>query len=110
MTIGKFKEDFFLRGNDSSELYLFMMPGLPDDADFGFASQFEDIGHVDKHDVRLKNATKVLILSEPAIAEHPTLGPLWVTKIRADVSRDYHTIIKEFWVPTNLLIKLDDER
>ena len=67
---------------------------------FSYSSELEKIGS--EWDVRCPNGIYVEIVSEPMIIDRPKYGGIIsVTKIRADVATDYHTIVKEFWVPTH---------
>ena len=75
---------------------------------FSFSTTLEKIGY--EWDISLKNRTYVLVISEPVEINRPQYGgTISVTKIQANVADDYHTIIKEFWVPTNTLVDLEDE-
>jgi len=68
---------------------------------FNFSSNIEKIGI--EWDVSIKNGSYVSIISEPIEVDHPKYGILSVIKVKADVAADYHTVIKEFWVPIDYL-------
>lgn len=76
--------DINIDDGDTGKFYLFWCQQDPEDKTYGFASKFEDIGHVNRHDCVLKNKTKVLVLSDPAEAIHPRLGPILVSKVMSD--------------------------
>ena len=73
---------------------------------FSFSSDLEKIGL--EWDISIKNGTYVDVISEPLQINRKLYGTISVVKIRADVAQDYHTIIKEFWVPVHSIIKLDN--
>jgi hypothetical protein len=75
---------------------------------FSYSSELEKIGS--GWDVHCPNGIYVEIVSEPMIIDRPKYGGIIsVTKIRDDVATDYHTIVKEFWVPTIYLSETKDE-
>lgn len=65
---------------------------------FKFSSKLEKIGL--EWDVPLLNGTYIEIISDPIEIIHPQYGTISVIKVKADVATDYHTVIKEFWIPT----------
>ena len=76
----------------------FKYPGNKGDL-YKFCPNLEKIGS--EFDTQIQNGTYVDIISDPVEAWHPHAGVLSVIKIRADISVDYHTIFKEFWVPVD---------
>ncbi len=81
----------------------FKLPGEKGDL-YRFSSDLEKIGI--EWDAQIQNGTYIEIVSEPIeITRFKYGGTLSVVKIKADVSTDYHTIIKEFWVPINCIIE-----
>ena|ERR1700728_4023825 len=73
---------------------------------FSFSSELENIGV--KNDVSIQNGTYVEVISEPIMINRPKYGgDIYVVMIRADIAVDYHTIVKEFWVPTNLIVRVE---
>jgi hypothetical protein len=78
------------------------------DESFKFSSDLEKIGT--EWDVEIRNGTFVEPISEPTEIDRPKYGGMIsVIKIRADVATDYHTIIKEFWIPTITLINIEQK-
>lgn len=72
---------------------------------YNYSSDLEKIGM--EWDVAIANGTYIDVISEPFEIDRPKYGGLIsVIKIKADVATDYHTIIKEFWVPTTCVIDL----
>ena len=62
-------------------------------------------------DVGVQNGTYVDLISEPVQIDRPKYGGIiTVIKVKADVATDYHTIIKEFWIPTNTLVSIENEK
>jgi hypothetical protein len=45
------------------------------------------------------------VISAEITLDHPKYGNLTVVKVKADVATDYHTVIKEFWVPVNCIVE-----
>jgi hypothetical protein len=70
---------------------------------YKFSSLLKNIGI--EFDVEFQNESYVEVISDPVEIDHPKYGLLSVTKVRADVALDYHTIMKEFWVPTICLLE-----
>lgn len=81
----------------------FKRPGEVGDS-YNFSTDLEKIG-ID-WDVSIQNGTYVDIISEPLEITREKYGTIWVVKIKADVATDYHTIIKEFWVPTSCVFEV----
>jgi hypothetical protein len=78
-----------VKDNDSSleefetgKVFLFWHPDHSNGTVLSFSSTLNNVGV--SHDRFIKNRTKVLALSEPIEAFHPTYGELLVTKILAD--------------------------
>lgn len=86
--------------------HIFSHPDGPDGKPYRFSSDLEKIGL--EWDVSIKNGTYVEVLSEPLDIQRPKYGPISVVKVRADVATDYHTVIKEFWVPVNCIIETSE--
>jgi hypothetical protein len=85
----------------------FKMPGEKGEP-FNFSSDIEKIGF--EWDVSICNGTYVDLISDPVKIEHSKYGTISVVKIKADVATDYHTVIKEFWVPTDCIIDVRHEK
>ena len=91
-----------------SKFIFFVSSGKPDEM-FKFSTDLEKIGM--EWDVGIKNGTYVEPISEPVQIDRPKYGGIiTVIKIKADVATDYHTIIKEFWIPTSTLVSIEDEK
>lgn len=89
--------------------FMFFHPDGLKDKSYNFSSDFEKIGL--EWDVSIRNGTWVDVISDPVEISHPKYGIISLVKIKADVATDYHTIIKEFWVPVNCIIETSkDER
>lgn len=73
---------------------------------FRFSSDLEKIGS--EWDVAIQNGTYVEVISDPVEITRPQYGIISVVKIRADVATDYHTIIKEFYVPIGCVVKVEN--
>ncbi len=73
---------------------------------FQFSSDIDKIG--EEWDVSIQNGTYVDVISGPIELDRPKYGRITVIKIRADVATDYHTIIKEFWVPIACVIEVEN--
>lgn len=86
--------------------FMFFNPSGKEGDTFKFCSDLEKIGL--EWDVALANGTYVDVISEPIDIIRPKYGTLSVIKIRADVAIDYHTIIKELWVPTVCIHKVEN--
>ena len=71
-----------------------------------FATDLEKIGL--EWDVEIRNFSCVNIISDPIDINTPKYGDMTVVKVQGDVATDYHTIIKEFWVPTVCIFKLSE--
>jgi len=83
--------------------YIFIRPDEEFGKRFNFCTELDDIG-TGKFDVSLANGSKVEVVSDPVeIYREKYGGNISVTKIKADIAIDYHTIIKEFWIPTQYL-------
>lgn len=106
MSICNFHKPYLALTSLIGKQVLFLMQGGAEDEVFGFSSTLDKIGI--ELDVGLKNNTMVLVLSEPVVIDVAKYGGLIsITKIRADVSTDYHTIIMDFWVPTTTLVETE---
>lgn len=73
---------------------------------FRFSSDLEKIGS--EWDVAIANGTYVQIISDPVEITRPKYGTFSVVRIKADVATDYHTIIKELWVPVICIVDLEN--
>jgi hypothetical protein len=72
---------------------------------YNFSSDLEKIGI--ENDVSIQNGTYVEPISDPVEIEKPQYGGIIsVIKVKADVATDFHTIIKELWIPTIDLVKI----
>lgn len=93
---------------DYSKDYIFFKePGVKGDL-YKFSSDLDQIGI--SFDVEIQNGTHIEILSVPISIDRPKYGGLInVIRIRADVATDYHTIIKEFWIPVDCLKEINSE-
>jgi len=69
-----------------------------------FSSDLEKVGV--EWDVSLQNGAYVDVISDPIEITRPQYGTMSLVKIKADVATDYHTIVKEFWVPTMCIYKV----
>ncbi len=88
-----------------TKFMFFKLPGEKGDL-YKFSSDLEKIGL--NFDVQIQNGTYVDVISEPMEISRPKYGgTISVIKIRADVAIDYHTVIKEFWVPINCIMKVE---
>ena len=74
---------------------------------FKFSSELEKIGL--EWDVSLQNGAYVDVISDPIEITRPQYGTFSVVKIKADVATDYHTIIKECWVPAMCIYKVGED-
>jgi len=85
--------------------HMFFHPDGEVGKSFNFSTDFNKIGL--EWDVAITNGTGVEIISDidPVTIDHPKYGIISLVKIKADVATDYHTIIKEFWVPANCIIE-----
>jgi hypothetical protein len=92
----------------SGQKALFFNPNGEEDQSFNFSSTLEKVGV--EWDCTLKNNSIVIVLSEPVEIDSPKYGNIWLTKIKANMATDFHTIIGEFWVPTITLVDIEDER
>jgi hypothetical protein len=79
----------------------FKSPGEKGDS-FNFSTDLYKIGS--EWDVSIQNGTGVDIVSDPVTIDNPKYGLISLIKIKADVATDFHTIIKEFWVPIDCII------
>lgn len=88
---------------------VFLRPTDPIEKSFSFSSSIEKIGI--EWDVDIRNGSYVSIISDVISINHPKYGTLSLIKVKADVATDFHTIIKEFWVPTDYLhMRSNDQR
>jgi hypothetical protein len=88
--------------------FIFFNPAGGKDEAFSFSSDLEKIGT--EWDVRIKNGTFVELISDPVQIDRPKYGGIIsVIKVKADVATDYHTIIKECWVPTCAIVPIEGE-
>jgi hypothetical protein len=86
--------------------YIFLHPDGYEGKLFNFSSDLEKIGI--EWDVSIRNGTYIDVISEPIEITRPQYGAISVVKIKADVATDYHTIIKEFWVPITCVVKVEN--
>lgn len=86
--------------------FMFMHPDGYEGKSFQFSTDLEKVGV--EWDVSITQGTYIDVLSEPIEIHRPKYGKIEVIKIRADVATDYHTIIKEFWVPVSCVVKLEE--
>ena len=86
--------------------YMFFHPDGYEGKSFQFSTDLEKVGV--EWDVAIRHGTYVDVISEPIEIHRPKYGAISVIRIRADVATDYHTIIKEFWVPVNCIIETSD--
>jgi hypothetical protein len=84
--------------------FMFNHPDGVEGKSYNFSSDLEKIGR--EWDVSIQNGTGVDIISDPVTIDHSKYGIISLVKVKADVATDYHTIIKEFWVPINCIIGL----
>lgn len=71
---------------------------------YSFSSTLEKVGV--EWDCSLQNNTAVLILSDPVEVHREKYGAISLTKIRANVATDFHTIMQEMWVRTDCLVDI----
>jgi hypothetical protein len=71
---------------------------------FLFSTDFKKIGSV--FDVSIQNGTGIDIISDTITLDHPKYGFMSLIKIKADIATDYHTVIKEFWIPIDCVVDL----
>ncbi len=86
--------------------YMFFNPDGEKGKSYNFSTDFDKIGL--EWDVSIRNGTYVDVISKPVEINHPKYGIISLIKIKADVATDFHTIIKEFWVPVNCVIYLEN--
>jgi hypothetical protein len=87
----------------------FFNPAAEEGYLYSFSTDLEKIGL--EWDVQIQNGAFIEVISEPLHIQRPKYGGMIsVTKIRADVAQDYHTILKEFWIPTVCIQEVKDER
>jgi hypothetical protein len=84
--------------------FMFLKSPGETDTSYKFSSDLEKIGS--EWDVEIQNRTYVEIIEGPIKIEGTPYGALEVFKIRADIATDYHTIIREFWVPVDCIIDM----
>lgn len=87
--------------------FMFFHPDGDVGDSFQFSSDLDKIGV--EWDVRIANGTYIDVISGPLEIDRPKYGRFTVIKIRADVADDYHTIIKEFWVPLGCIVKVGED-
>lgn len=87
-----------------TKFIFFHLLGEKGDA-FNFSTDLEKVGVV--WDVSIQNGTGVDIISEPVTIDTAKYGIITLVKIKADISLDYHSIIKEFWVPATYVHKVE---
>ena len=92
--------DIDLDDSDIGRFYMFWNPDHPEGQMYSFSSTLENIGVLGKHDRWMKNKTKVLVLSDPVEAHHPTMGPILVSRVMAD---------EAMWVGTYTLHLINDK-
>jgi hypothetical protein len=83
--------------------FVFQHPDGIEGKSYNFSSDLDKVGSV--WDVSIRNGTGVDVVSEPITIDNAKYGMISLIKIKADVATDYHTIIKEFWVPINCIIE-----
>ena len=88
-----------------SKFIFFKLPGEKGDA-YRFSTDLEKIGL--QWDVTIQNGTYVEVISEPLEITRPSYGTISVLKIRANIMPDYHTVIKEFWVPAYCVLEIEE--
>ena len=86
--------------------FIFFHPNGAEGESFRFSSELDKVGI--EWDVSIKNGTYVEIISDPIEINRKPYGALSLTKIRADIATDYHTIIKEFWIPSSCIVKTEE--
>jgi len=86
-----------------TEFMFFKLPGENGDL-FRFSSDLEKVGS--EWDVQIRNGTYIDVISDPIEIERQPYGALTLVKIKADVATDFHTVIKEFWVPTDCIVDM----
>lgn len=69
---------------------------------FKFSTDLDKVGL--EWDVVIPNGIFVDVISSPVEISSEKYGVISLVKIRADIAPDYHTIIKEFWVPSRCVI------
>jgi hypothetical protein len=83
---------------------MFFHPDGETGKSFNFSTDLKKVGS--EWDVSIRNGTAIIdVVSDPVTISHTKYGLLSLVKIKADVATDYHTIIKEFWVPTTCIIE-----
>lgn len=94
----------YMKFSIPTKFMFFKLPGKKGDA-FQFSSDLSKVGL--EWDVSVQNGTFIEVISDPVEVSTTQYGTLSLIKVKADVATDYHTIIKEFWVPESCIIKLD---
>ena|ERR1700723_3410931 len=85
--------------------FRFIYPGANEGQLFAYSTDLEKIGI--QNDVSVPNGAYVNVVSEPILIKRDKYGgTISVIKVQADVAIDYHTVVKEFWVPTQYIIKI----
>lgn len=87
--------------------YVFFNPSEKKGHMFRFSSDIEKIGL--EWDVSLANGSYVDVISDPIQINRAPYGDMSIVKIKADVAADYHTVVKEFWVPTMCIYKVEED-
>lgn len=87
--------------------FMFFHPDGESGKPYNFSTDFDKIGL--EWDVSIRNGTYIDIISDPVEISHPKYGIISLVKIKADVATDYHTIIKEFWVPISCVLPLEKD-
>lgn len=83
--------DIDLKSNFGKVVY-FINDNFDKEQIFTFSSNIENVGV--RHDCKLKNYSKVLIISDIKIGNHPTVGEIDVIKVFC---------MKSMWVPYELI-------
>jgi hypothetical protein len=83
--------------------WIFSHPDAKKDQLFKFSTDLNKVGV--EWDVSIKNGTVVDVISDPVTIDSDKYGTVELIKVKADVATDYHTIIKEFWVPVNCVVE-----
>ena len=86
--------------------YVFYNPSEKKGFVFKFSSDIEKIGL--EWDVHVANGSYVDVISDPIQISRAPYGTFSVVKVKADVALDYHTIVKEFWVPIVHVYKVEE--
>lgn len=87
--------------------FLFFKEGHGEDESFSFSTDLDKVGSV--WDVSIKNGTFIDVISDSVTIDSPKYGMITLVKIKADVATDFHTVIKEFWVPTSCVHRVEKD-